>query len=80
MAIADAFSRLSPEETNEVKGMNVQIHEICPQFNKDIIKRIKEATADDPELSALKEQNIHRLAFRHERSTSSRSAILGIQR
>ena len=56
MEIADALSRLSPEETGEVKGMDVQILEICPQFSNDMIKRIKEATAADPELSALKEQ------------------------
>ena len=56
MEIADALSRLSPEETSEVKGMDVQILEICPQFSNDMIKRIKEATAADPELSALKEQ------------------------
>ena len=43
-------------ETGEVKGMDVQIHEICPQFSNDMIKRIKEATAADPELSELKEQ------------------------
>ena len=48
MEIADALSRLSPEETREVKGMDVQIHEICPQFSNDMIKRIKEATAADP--------------------------------
>ena len=56
MEIAVALSRLSPEETGEVKGMDVQILEICPQFSNDMIKRIKEATAADPELSALKEQ------------------------
>ena len=56
MEIADALSRLSPEETGEVKGMDVQLLEICPQFSNDMIKRIKEATAADPELSALKEQ------------------------
>ena len=69
MEIPDALSRLSPEETGEVKGMDVQIHEICPQFSNDMIKRIKEATAADPELSALKEQT--HMAFRHQRSTSS---------
>ena len=56
METADALSRLSPEETGKVKDMDVQIHEICPQFSNDMIKRIKEATAADPELSALKEQ------------------------
>ena len=56
MEIADALSRLSPEETGEVKGMDVQILEICPQFSNDMIKRIKEATVANPELSALKEK------------------------
>ena len=56
MEIADALSRLSPEETGEVKDMDIQIHEICPQFSNDMIKRIKEATVANPELSALKEK------------------------
>ena len=56
MEIADALSRLSPEETSEVKDMDVQIHEICPQFSNDMIKRIKEATVANRELSALKEK------------------------
>ena len=56
MEIADALSRLSPEETGKVRVMDVQIHEICPQFSNDLIKRIKEATAADSELNTLKEQ------------------------
>ena len=43
-------------EMADAQGMDVQIHEICPQFSNDMIKRIKEATVADPELSALKEQ------------------------
>ena len=56
MEITDALSRLSPEETGKVRVMDVQIHEICPQFSNDLIKRIKEATAADSELNTLKEQ------------------------
>ena len=54
--IADALSRLSPEETGEIRDMNVQIHAIFPQFSNDMIQRIQQATRTDPELTVLKEQ------------------------
>ena len=53
--IADALSRLSPEEKEAIPGMNVQVHDIYPQFSNSILQRIKEQTASDPELNALKE-------------------------
>ena len=53
--IADVLSRLSPEETEAVPGMNVQVHNIHPQFSKSILQRIREQTVSDPELNALKE-------------------------
>jgi hypothetical protein len=56
MEIADALSRLSPEEKKAIPGMNVQIHEIYPQFSSNMIGRIRENTSTDPELTALKEQ------------------------
>ena len=55
----DLVIKYQPGKTMEMadaQGMDVQIHEICPQFSNDMIKRIKEATAANPELSALKEQ------------------------
>ena len=53
--IADALSRLSPEEKEAVPGINVQVHDIHPQFSNSILQRIREQTASDPELNALKE-------------------------
>ena len=40
--IADALSRLSPEEKEAVPGMNVQVHDIHPQFSNSILQRIRE--------------------------------------
>ena len=53
--IADALSRLSPEEKEVVPGMNVQVHDIHPQFSDSILQRIREQTTSDPELNALRE-------------------------
>ena len=53
--IADALSRLSPKEREAIPGMNVQVHDIQPQFSNNILKRIREQTTSDPELNALKE-------------------------
>ena len=54
MLLAVALSRLSPEEKNPVKDMNVEIHEVCPQFNSEMIEKIKQATTSDEELMMLK--------------------------
>jgi transposase InsO family protein len=56
MEIADALSRLSPEEKHAIPDMNVGIHQICPQFSSNMIERIKVNTSTDSELAALKEQ------------------------
>jgi len=53
--ITHALSRLSPQENEAIPGMNVQVHDIHPQFSNSILQRIKEQTASDPELTALKE-------------------------
>ena len=53
--IADALSRLSPEETGAIPGMNVQVHDIHPQFSNSMLQRIREQIMSDPELNALKE-------------------------
>ncbi|KAL9967831.1 hypothetical protein ACROYT_G026128 [Oculina patagonica] len=55
MEVADALSRLSPEEKEAIPGMNVEVHGIYPQFSEDMLKRIRDETAADPELNALKE-------------------------
>jgi len=56
MELADALSRLSPEEKYSIPDINVQIHVVCCQFSEDILSRIRENTNKDPELAALKEQ------------------------
>ena len=55
MQIADALSRLSPEETAPIPDLTVQIHEVCPQFSNEYLQTIRSETAKDPELVALKE-------------------------
>ena len=54
MPLAVALSRLSPEEKNPVKDMNVELHEVCPQFNSEMIEKVKQATTSDEELMMLK--------------------------
>ena len=53
--VADALSRLSPEEEIPIPDLNVEIHDVCPQFSSKCLQRIRAETAKDPELSALKE-------------------------
>ena len=53
--VADALSRLSPESQDPIPGMNVQIHEIFPQFSSSMLQKIKEQSSLDAELNALKE-------------------------
>ena len=55
MEIADSLSRLSPESQVPIPGMNVQIHEIFPQFSNSMFQKIKEQSSLDAELNALKE-------------------------
>ncbi|CAB4032740.1 Hypothetical predicted protein [Paramuricea clavata] len=54
MLLADALSRLSPEEKNPVKDMNVEIHEVCPHFSSEMIEKVKLETTSDQELMMLK--------------------------
>jgi transposase InsO family protein len=37
-----------------VKDMNVEIHEVCPQFSSEMIEKVKLATTSDQELMMLK--------------------------
>jgi len=53
--LADALSRLSPEEEAPIPDLNVQIHDVCPQFSSECLQRIRAETAREPELCALKE-------------------------
>ena len=55
MQIADALSRLSPEDVAPIADLNVQIHDICPQFSDKCLQKIQAETAKDPELATLKE-------------------------
>ena len=55
MEVAVALSRLSPESQDPIPGMNVQIHEIFPQFSSSMLQKIKEQNSLDAELNALKE-------------------------
>ncbi len=51
--IGDALSRHSPHETEPIPDMDVQIHEVCAQFNNEILQEIRMATDTDPELKEL---------------------------
>lgn len=55
MLIADALSRLSPEENHPIGNMEVQVHEVYPQFSKTMMVKIRENTSSDQELAALKQ-------------------------
>ena len=55
MHVADALSRLSSDEAMPIPHLNVQIHEVCPQFSNECLQKIQEKTLKDPELAALKE-------------------------
>ena len=52
--IPDALSRLSPEEKAPIPGLNVQVHEVCPQFSSGYLQKIKTETIKDTELIALR--------------------------
>ena len=38
--IADALSRLSPEENHSIADLDIQIHEVSTQFTTDLLLRI----------------------------------------
>ena len=54
MEVADALSRLSPEEKDAIPNMEIQIHEVYPQFSDEMLERFRMTTDTDPELKALK--------------------------
>ena len=53
--ITDALSRLSPEETEPIEDLDVSVHAEFPQFSDAAMTRIREESAKDAEMSALKE-------------------------
>ena len=53
VSVADALSRLPSKDAACLPDMDVQIHDIHPQFIGDIITRLKEATRQDEELTVL---------------------------
>ena len=52
--IADALSRLSPEEHHPIADLDIQIPEVSTQFTTDLLLRIVQETAADHELCILK--------------------------
>ena len=64
MDLANAFSRLSPEEKCAIPDMNVQIHQVCPQFSTNILER----------------ESLPRLAFSHQRRSTNPETILAVPR
>ena len=38
--VANALSRLSPEEGTPIPDLNVQIHDVCPQFSSECLQKI----------------------------------------
>ena len=55
MKVADVLSRISPCEKHAIPDMEVQIHELCPQFSNDILDSIWKETVKDMELNKLKD-------------------------
>ena len=54
MSVPDALSRLSPEEKTPIPDLNVQVHEVCPQFSSEYLQKIKTATSKDTEMIVLR--------------------------
>lgn len=54
MLLADALSRLSPEEKFQIENEEIQVHEIYTQFSNGMIEKIRSSTTADEELSCLK--------------------------
>ena len=55
MYIADALSRLSGEDQDEIADLDVTIHEISSQFTSSLLEEIRTATDEDDKLRSLKE-------------------------
>ena len=55
MYIADALSRLSAEDKDEITDLEVTIHEVSSLFSTALMEEIRLTTDDDDELRSLKE-------------------------
>ena len=55
MYIADALSRLSGEDQDEIADLDVTIHEITSQFTSSLLEEMRTATDEDDELRSLRE-------------------------
>ena len=55
MCIADALSRLSGEDQDEIANLDVTIHKISSQFTSSLLEEIRTATDGDDKLRSLKE-------------------------
>ena len=55
MHVADALSRLCPDESMPIPDLNAQVHAVCPQFSNEYLRKIQEQTPKDPEVATLKE-------------------------
>ena len=54
VAVADALSRLSVEDTEAIPNLEVQSHGVQSQFSTENLSRIKSETAKDAELNVLR--------------------------
>ena len=54
--MADALSRVSPNEKTEIKGLDVTIHELTPQLSRIQVESIQKATQQDKTLQLLIQQ------------------------
>ena len=54
--VADTLSRISPHCRTEIKGLDVTIHEISPDFSHIQVEAIQQATKEDPTLQLLMQQ------------------------
>ena len=54
--MADALSRVSPNEKTEIKGLEVTIHELTPQISRIQVESFQKATQQDNTLHLLIQQ------------------------
>ena len=57
VVLADALSRLNPEDEEEIPELNVRIHDII-DISPTKVEELQKCTADDPVLQLLQQQII----------------------
>ena len=62
MCIADALSRLSAEDTEEISDLEVTVHEVSSQFTTQLMQQIRTASDGDDELRGIEGSYLHRMA------------------